>query len=291
MRIGLVDAAGPGAEKAFIYSMHETGFAVVANHGVDYRLVKSIYYEWLTFFRTQAKNSYLAPPGEQDGYFPYRESAGGARRDRKEYFHVRPGGRYPREVSDAAIDYFRQASQCASRLLGWLDAWSPAEVTAELAVPLAASVIGQTGTTLRIQHYLPVPTAPPGQPVRAVAHTDLNLLTVLPAPTQPGLELRDAAGRWHDVPLAPQSVVINGGEILESLTGGYYPATLHRVTNRLGPGPTGSRLSLPLFVHPAPEILIGAGESAQAFLRRRIAELRTIGWQPSPGGAGEADQG
>lgn len=283
MRVGLVDAAAGDAPLAFVRSMRDTGFAVLVNHGIDDRLVELIYREWAAFFASSAKESYLAPAGAQDGYFPYAESADGAQRDRKEYFHVRPGGRYPREVSAAALEYFDLARDFAAALLGWLDASSPGEMLP--GQPLAAMLTGSTGTTLRVQHYLPVPAAGATQPMRAVAHTDLNLLTVLPAPTGPGLQVRDTEGRWHDVPLRARSVVINGGEMLESLTANYFPATLHRVANPAGPLRHGSRMSLPLFVHPAPSVVVGAEETAESFLQRRTRQLRTEGWQPVPGGA------
>lgn len=283
MRVGLVDAAAGDAPLAFVRSLRDTGFAVLVNHGIDDRLVELIYSEWAVFFASSAKESYRAPAGAQDGYFPYTVPAEGAQRDRKEYFHVRPGGRYPHEVSAAALEYFDLARDFAVTLLGWLDASSPAQVLP--GQPLAAMLTGSTGTTLRVQHYLPVPAGGAIQPLRAVAHTDLNLLTVLPAPTGPGLQVRDTAGRWHDIRLRARSVVINGGEMLESLTAGYFPATLHRVVNPAEPLRNGSRMSLPLFVHPAPSVVVGAGETAESFLRRRTRQLRTEGWQPVPGGA------
>ncbi|MFL6128905.1 MAG: 2OG-Fe(II) oxygenase family protein [Mycobacteriales bacterium] len=275
-----VDVAGSGAPARFAGSMHECGLAVLALPDRLADLAAAIPAEWLDFFGTPAKHAYLAHPGEPGGYFPSRPEDAAAGRDRKEYFHLRVGGRYPVEVGPAARDYLTGALRLARTLLGWLQDGLPA--AARPAVPLDAMVSGATGSLLRIQHYVPVDRPPAGR-LRAAAHQDVNLLTVLPAPSRPGLQVRDPAGRWRDLPLPPRSAVVNGGLLLQAATGGHYPAVEHRVRNPPAGGDRSSRVSLPLFVHPAPDTPIGDGTAA-ALLRAYVAEQRGHGWRPVPGG-------
>jgi acyl carrier protein len=148
---------------------------------------------------------------------------------------------------------------------------------------------GSTGSTLRIQHYLPIPGAGPSTGLRALTHTDLNLITLLPAPREPGLQVQDSSGEWHDVPVSSGALVVNGGEMLELATGGRYPATPHRVVNPRSGDSLGSRLSMPMFLHPAPEVVLTPGVTASDFLARRVAELRALGWTPAPGGTDRQD--
>ena len=113
--------------------------------------------------------------------------------------------------------------------------------------------------------------------MRAAAHEDINLLTVLPASDEPGLELLGANGQWYPVPCDPGSLAVNGGEMLDLASGGYYPATTHRVINPVGEGALRPRMSLPLFLHPADDVVLAEGRTASEFLQQRIAELRSQG--------------
>jgi isopenicillin N synthase-like dioxygenase len=284
--VATVDYTALNAANAFARSMRETGFAIVVNHPVPAVSIQAIGREWTEFFATERKHAYLHAPGEQAGFFPADPDAtsGPVRRDRKEFFHVRPGGPYPVEVPDTALRYFEQAKVLATTLLGWLDRESPAEVSANFSRPLSGMLAGSSGTVLRVQHYLPPTGDEPADSLRALAHTDINLLTVLPAPDEPGLQVQDTRGRWHDVPCGDGAVIINGGEMLEAASAGHYPATLHRVVNPVDPGERRSRMSLPLFLHADNDVVIGDGKTASEFLRERVAELTNKGWRLAPGG-------
>ena len=52
---------------------------------------------------------------------------------------------------------------------------------------------------LRIIHYPPLRETDSSQAVRAAAHEDINLLTILCAATAPGLQASDIDGNWIDV--------------------------------------------------------------------------------------------
>lgn len=282
--VEVVDYEAPDAPRRFARSLHETGFAVLVNHPLPQSLVQSIYDEWLAFFDSDAKFPYRYSDDNQDGYFgpDVSETAkGNSVRDIKEFFHVYPWGRYPTEVSDAALQYAEQAKVIANTLLRWVEAETPPDVASGFSRPLSEMMSGSTRSLLRVLRYPPLRGDEDPGAVRAAAHEDINLLTVLPAANEPGLQVKDTAGNWHDVPCDFGSLVINCGDMLSLASGGYYPSTTHRVMNPSGDGARRSRLSLPLFLHPADDVVLADGRTAFSFLQERLAELRSQDLKPS----------
>lgn len=276
MDVAVVDYTAPDAPERFSTSLRETGFAVLTNHPLSWSLVEQVYAEWSAFFDDPDVVTYTTTDS-QTGYFPpdLSETAKGFRvRDLKEFFHVYPWSRYPDHVSDAALRYRDAAMRLALTLLDWVEANTPDEITDRLSRPLSEMMDGSTRTLLRVLRYPPLPDEVPEGAVRAAAHEDINLLTVLPASDQPGLELLGANGEWYPVPCDPGSLAINGGEMLDLATDGYYPATTHRVVNPTGDAARASRMSLPLFLHPADDVVLAQGRTAYDFLTQRIRELR-----------------
>jgi isopenicillin N synthase-like dioxygenase len=283
VNVEVVDYRAADAPQKFTRSLHETGFAVLINHPLPQALVQRIYDEWLAFFETDAKQKYRYSEDNQDGYFgpDISETAkGNTVRDIKEFFHVYPDGQYPTEVSDAALQYAAQAKEIAQTLLGWVEANTPPEVSARFSRPLTQMMDGSTRTLLRVLRYPPLRGDEPAGAVRAASHEDINLLTVLPASNEPGLQVRDTAGNWHDVPCDFGSLVVNSGDMLALASGGYYPSTSHQVMNPTGDGAKRSRLSLPLFLHPADDVVLAKGRTAFSFLQERLSELRSQDLKP-----------
>jgi isopenicillin N synthase-like dioxygenase len=275
--VAVVDYLATDAPKEFTRSLRDTGFAVVVNHPLPWDLVEEIYAEWSAFFDSPEVLNYVVDPSAQEGYFPPNMSEtakGGAVRDLKEFFHVYPWSVFPSEVSGAALRYAEIAADMARTLLGWVEANTPAEIAARFSQPLASMIDGSRRTLLRVLRYPPLDGGEAQGAVRAAAHEDINLLTVLPAADEPGLQLLDATGRWHEVPCDPGSVAVNGGEMLDLASGGYYPATTHRVVNPTGDAARRPRMSLPLFLHPADDVVLANGRTASSFLAERIRELR-----------------
>ena len=277
MDVAVVDFAAADAPERFTESLRETGFAVLVNHPLPWSLVEQIYTEWSALFDSPAIDAYDIDPKGQVGWFPADRSEtakGSSVRDLKEFFHVYDWSVYPAEVGDAALQYRRIALDVALTLLDWVEADMPRDIAADLSIPLSKMVEGSTQSLLRVLRYPPLPDEAPDGAVRAAAHEDINLLTVLPASDQPGLELLRADGSWFPVPCDPGSLAINGGEMLDLATGGYYPATTHRVVNPTGDAARVPRMSLPMFLHPADDVVLARGRTAHDFLQERIAELR-----------------
>ncbi|MGB0800223.1 MAG: 2OG-Fe(II) oxygenase family protein, partial [Ilumatobacteraceae bacterium] len=234
----VVDYADPDAPRAFTESLRDTGFAVLVNHPLPWEMVEGIYAEWSELFTSGAAQSYLVGADGQEGYFPPDTSEtakGNDVRDLKEFFHVYPWSTvYPSEVSDAALRYRDIACDLASTLLGWVDDNTPAEVAARLSQSIRSMIEGNTRTLLRVLRYPPLDDDAPEGAIRAAAHEDINLLTVLPASDESGLELLGTDGEWYAVPCDPGSIAVNCGEMLDLATDGHYPATTHRVVNPTG---------------------------------------------------------
>ncbi len=283
MNVDTVDYRHPNAPRRFEKSLRQTGFAVLVQHPLPPDLVRVVQDEWLAWFRTGAKYEYVPGPGDQDGYHPQSgsETAVGATiPDVKEFFHWYPWGRHPVGVSDAVAELHRSAADLGATLLGWLGGQTPKEVAAQLSMPLGQMIEGSHRTLLRIVHYPPPAGAEPPGAMRAAAHEDINLLTVLPAATRPGLQVLDTAGVWHGVPCDPGSVVINSGDMLALATSGYYPSTTHRVLLPEGDEALQSRVATPLFLHAADAVQLGGG-TAFDFLRERLQQIRGIDLEPS----------
>jgi len=148
-------------------------------------------------------------------------------------------------------------------------------------------MVAEGNSVLRLLHYPPVPDdAAPGS-VRAAAHEDINLLTLLVAAQGAGLELLDRDGRWLAVETERNNLIIDSGDMLARITNDMIPATTHRVVNPPGAthGSNVSRYSMPFFMHPNSSALlrclpscVGSGArypeiSAGAFLAQRLKEI------------------
>ena len=278
MDVLVVDLESPTAPQDFVTSLRTTGFAVLVNHAMPTELVEHVHREWYEFFQGDAKGAYQFT-SRQDGYYPpsIAETAKGSTvRDLKEFFHIYDWGQYPTEVSDSARQLRHLGAELATMLLGWVDEGTPDEVRARLSVPLSQMLDGSTRTMLRVLHYPPLTGNEAPNAVRAAAHEDINLLTVLPGSHEPGLQVLDTSGHWHDVPADPGTLVINAGDMLALATNGYYPSTTHRVVNPTGDGRFRSRMSTPLFLHPADHVVLSADWTALAFLEERIQILRGV---------------
>ncbi len=279
MNVAVVDYRASDAPARFTESLRSTGFAVIVNHPINYELVQRLHNEWLAFFKSERKWEFLPGEHDQDGYRPLEESEtalGAQFRDIKEYFHWYPWGRQPLDVSASAAAVYQAGMSLGVELLGWVEANTPREITKTFSIPLSQMITGTRRTLLRILHYPPLRGNEPVGSVRAAAHEDINMLTVLPAANEPGLQVRDLEGKWYDVPCDPGSVAINAGDMLKFVSAGYYPSTTHQVTNPVGESAQRSRLSTPLFLHPADDVVIAENKTAFDFLRERIKTIAGV---------------
>ena len=276
MSISVVDYSSPTAAADFTASLHETGFGVLINHPIPEALVRRIFEGWLDFFQKGNKEGLGFSPERFDGYFSttVSETAKGETvKDFKEFYHVYPWGRVPEHLRAEAMDYYAQASALASELLSWVEQYTPSDICQCYSQPLSSMIEGSQQTLLRVLHYPPLTGKEPEGTVRAAAHGDINLLTVLPAANAPGLQVLAKDGSWLDVPCDFGMLIINIGDMLQEASRGYYPSTIHRVVNPSEPKLNVSRVSLPLFLHPKEDVVLSERYTAKSYLAERLQEL------------------
>ena len=274
MKIETVDYTASDAGDRLARSLRETGFAVLANHPIQADRIDEAYALWGGFFASDSKLNYLRNYEKQDGYFPFKsEHAKDAqKKDLKEFYHVYPWGRVPEDLEAFTRQLYADLTAIGIELLSWLDQLMPDEISASLSMPLQEMMQASQQSLLRILHYPPVSAEEDVAAIRAAAHEDINLITLLLAGSQPGLQARDKQGQWHDVPCDPGMITINNGDMLSLATNDYFPSTTHRVINpddKLNL----SRYSMPMFLHPHPDVKLRQDFTAEAFLQERLKEI------------------
>ncbi|MFC0269282.1 isopenicillin N synthase family dioxygenase [Kushneria aurantia] len=279
MQVRNVDYQDAQAPQQFTRSLRETGFGVVRNHPVPAALVERIYSGWAAFFESEEKHRWRYDPATHAGFFPasVSETAKGQRqRDLKEYYHIYPESPVPEQLEADIREYYRIAEGVAAELLGWIEANTPVEVSERFSAPLSGMIRDSRQTLLRVLYYPPLSGSEEPGAVRAGAHEDINLITVLPAANESGLEVKGRDGEWLAVPCDPGQLVINVGDMLQEASDGYYPSTTHRVINPVDAARGRARLSLPLFLHPRPEVVLSERHSADSYLKERLRELGVL---------------
>jgi isopenicillin N synthase-like dioxygenase len=242
-------------------SFQRFGFAVVQDHGLDPALVARGWELTEAFFalpEAEKRRYHVAGGGGQRGYTPFGTeiAKGAAVHDLKEFWHVgrdlpaslaapMPANIWPeipegfRETFTALFAEFdRIGASILSRIAVWLG----------LEPNWFEDGIADGNSILRLLHYPPVPDATGGA-IRAGAHEDINLITLLLGAEEAGLELLTREGKWIAAAPPPGALVVNIGDMLQRLTNHVLPSTTHRVRNPDGARAGRSRYSMPFFLH------------------------------------------
>jgi len=276
MKVQVIDYTAADAPQRFVESLRETGFGVLKNHPIQQVLVERIYQDWYQFFCQEDKTNFTFDPKTQDGYFAAEISEtakGHTQKDIKEYYHYYPWGRIPKNLKNDITQYYENASTLAAELLDWVEKYSPDNISASFSEPLSNMIKDTPNTLLRVLHYPPLTGHEEKGAIRAAAHEDINLLTILPAANEPGLQVQEKDGNWLDVPADFGHLIINIGDMLQEITNGYFPSTSHRVINPSGDNAKKSRISLPLFLHPRDEVVLSERHTQATYLLERLKEL------------------
>ena len=262
------------ADRLFEKSLKNTGFAVIKDHPIDKDLIGEVYKEWENYFSSESKNDYMFDEVKQDGYFPYltENAKGSTAKDLKEFYHIYEWGRKPHMIGPKTMFLYKEITNIASTLLSWIQKNSPENVSKLFSVPLKDMIYKSQYNLLRIIHYPPLSGNEELNSIRAAAHEDINLLTVLVAGSQPGLQVLDNNESWLDVTTDKNTIVINSGDMLNMASDNYYPSTTHRVINP-DPHSNVSRYSMPLFLHPRDEVVLNENYTAGSYLQERLEEI------------------
>lgn len=273
-----IDYQSTDAPSRLAQSLQQSGFAILSHSPIPYDLVDRTYQDWSVFFNSEEKVNYTFDPQVQAGYFPLQteQAKGHTTPDLKEFFHVYEGQALPPGMSHATWELFTQLRQLATELLIWVEAQAPPEVRAKFTQPLGSMIANSGETLFRLLHYPPLASDIPAGAVRAAAHEDINLITLLPAATTMGLELLDAEGKWQSIVCDRGDIVVNAGDMLQLVSQGYYRSATHRVVNPTGSACKQSRLSMPLFLHPRPDVVLAAGKTARQYLQERLQAIGLV---------------
>ena len=262
-------ADAPAFAGGLMESFAEFGFAVVAAPDLSPAVARHAAAAAKAFFDLpeQEKRRWHTPgQAGQRGYTPFRvERAKGADQpDLKEFWHMGrelpPGHRYravmlpnvwpdqPPGFRSAISQLYqtldelgRELLQATALGLGLAQHWFDDKTT-----------LGDT--ILRLAHYPPISLGAMG--VRAGAHEDINVITLLLGAEEAGLEILTRGGDWLAVNPEPGAVVVNVGDMLQRLTNDRLPSTTHRVVNPPPERRGMARLSTPFFVHFQPDFEI-----------------------------------
>lgn len=262
------------APAKFAKSLRETGFAIIKDHDIPDAEIEAMYDVWAKFFADDARFEMAAKDGESNGFhgFKSENAKGSVHKDLKEFFHCYQNKPVPAIAEKETRAFQEKMIGMGRMLLEWLDQETPADVKEKMSMPMVDMIKDSDSNLLRILHYPPLPDDVEQGETRAAAHEDINLITLLVAGSEPGLQARDVNGTWHDVPCARGYITVNAGDMLQQASRKHYPSTPHRVINPPQKA-NRSRYSMPLFVHPRPEVRLDH-QTAGEYLAERIAEIR-----------------
>lgn len=245
-------------------SFRAFGFAMVKDFAIDRNLIDQAWKLSEEFFALpeEEKRNYHNPAiSGARGYTPFGvEIAKDAKHhDLKEFWHV---GRDLPEGSPLA-DASMPPNVWPQRPAGFKDVFSElyrqfdqtgATILSAIALYLGLDEhwfdrgIEDGNSVMRLLHYPPLPNLE-GEAIRAGAHGDINLITLLLGAEEAGLELLYQGKEWINASPPEGAMVINVGDMLERLTNHFLPSTIHRVRNPNPERAAFSRYSMPFFLH------------------------------------------
>ena len=282
-------------------AFQEIGFCAVRGHFLDDDLIKRLYNQIKLFFDLpdNIKRKYEHPEfSGQRGYVSFgKESAKGSKHgDLKEYWHF---GQYIEEKDKDKYNYFPNiyVDELPEFNKVGKELYSTLEKTAKYILRALAlylnieenyfdNYIKNGNSILRPIHYPPI-LDDPKEAVRAAAHGDINLITLLMGAHGKGLQVQHSNGEWIDAMAGKDELMINIGDMLSRHTNNVLKSTVHRVVNPNKELLKKSRYSIPFFMHPVSEMRLDVLEScicddhpkafeditAGEFLNERLVEL------------------
>ena len=282
-------------------AFEEIGFVALDGHFLDSNFNEKLYKEIRSFFDLpqEIKNKYEIPGiSGQRGYVSFgKESAKGSKHgDLKEFWHFgqyvenddKLSKEYPSNVEVTENEQFNIVGKQTYRLLEKTSKY----VLRALALYLRLDefyfdkYIVNGNSILRPIHYPPI-LEKPKDAVRAAAHGDINLITLLMGAQGRGLQVKNNKGEWIDAIASKDQLMINVGDMLSRHTNNKLKSTVHRVINPSKDLMKKSRYSIPFFMHPISDMKLDVLEScidennpksfdditAGEFLNQRLVEL------------------
>ena len=209
LSLAIQDSDPEAFAQAFGDSFRTFGFAVIADHGVDRALIDKAWEQTRLLFELpeEVKRSYYTSDlAGQRGYTPFgTEIAKDADHvDLKEFWHMgrdlpdghrysdlMPGNVWPREIPAFQAEIpglYAALDDLGNRVLRAIAHYL------DLDPDFFTPAVESGNSILRLLHYPPVPQDGPN--IRAGAHEDINVITLLLGAEEAGLEVLDRDGRW-----------------------------------------------------------------------------------------------
>ena len=236
---------GPDSRQRFVKDMGESlkefGFFAIGEHGVEQKLIEQNYAHMRQFFDldSETKNKYEIPGFMgQRGFtsFGKEHAKDSDQPDLKEFWHVGrevPEGHDLHEIyrpniwidevpayKNSALNLMDQLDQLAIHLLRALALYLGEEET------YFDYLVVDGNSILRTIHYPEIPEDAHPAAIRAAAHEDINLITILCESTAPGLELLRHDGTWMQVHGQSGYLVVDSGDMLARITNEVIPLLL-----------------------------------------------------------------
>ena len=272
-------------------ALTEYGFFTITGHGLSSDLLAKSYDLSKDFFNlpTDIKKNYAFPQNAgARGYTPFgKETAlGEVTPDQKEFWHHGPcidnsyDKRIHTNISVEEMDHFNNNFDelfIAINTLG-MDVLRVIAVILNKEPSFFDSWAIKGNSLLRLIHYPPV--TDDSNNLRARAHEDINLITLLVGAEESGLEVKSKKGEWIPIKASSNAIVCNIGDMMQLVTDGMLLSTTHRVINYSN-SRSKSRYSMPFFLHPAPNIVLKSifndddkGVLADEFLNERLKAIK-----------------
>ncbi|WP_396161902.1 isopenicillin N synthase family dioxygenase [Flavobacterium sp.] len=247
----------------------DIGFVALKGHFLNDQLVDDLYAEVRNFFNLPLDNKtkYEIPGiGGQRGYvsFGKEHAKGRSAGDLKEFWHFgqyvsndsKYANEYPENIKVLELPNFNSTGEEAYKML---------EKTGVYVLRALALYIGldefyfdpyvkEGNSILRPIHYPPITDEPKDGAVRAAAHGDINLITLLMGAQGKGLQVQNNNGEWIDAMAQPDELMINVGDMLSRHTNNKLKSTIHQVVNPPRELWGSSRYSIPFFMHPVSDM-------------------------------------
>ncbi|MDR3693640.1 2-oxoglutarate and iron-dependent oxygenase domain-containing protein [Mucilaginibacter sp.] len=248
-------------------AFNETGFVTITNHGLDKGLIDKLYGDVKELFALpdaiKAKYEIPGLAGQRGYTSKQKETAKGfTAPDLKEFWQIGQTvtdddalkREYPENIKVEEVPDFNNTTLEVYKKLEWAGIHLLRAISLYLGLPenYFDAEAHNGNSILRTLHYFPIadPDALPEDAVRAGAHEDINLITLLIGASADGLELLTRENEWFPVKAYGEDLVVNVGDMLQRLTNNKLKSTTHRVVNPPGELMKFSRFSVPFFLHP-----------------------------------------
>lgn len=270
-------------------ALEDIGFAILTGHGIDPKLHQQTAELTREFFETttiEQRMAYLAARhgSVNQGYFPIKQTT---------IIHpdLVEGWVFCRRAFNLDADADFEASRFWPRVEYEAKFREHVLAHEQLIKPIMQALLTYLGCDahlyderltatnfgFRLNYYPATERAPVGG--RMLGHEDVDLFTLLPAPSSSGLQVLNRRNmKWIRLNAPPGSIILNTGDYMQRISNDRLPSTTHRVAAPSGDGRLQARVSTPMAVYvwedEVLEVLPGLGQPKYPPIRAETFHTR-----------------